>query len=316
MIPLSLLLEPAVLILLPLTIGILAQLTDFFDPLFEGLYKLVVILILPALVFGAVAVQRPAGILSLGGITTLALIGLGATSIASVLGTRLLGMGREQSTEIFINATFMNYTFLGLAVVQSIIGTNGLAHASIYAVTVGILHLTIGMVLTKSSAGKKVKPTEILHDILSFPAAFALIIALSFVALKAGVPYWELARSGMDNYANLASFLMVLAAGYKIKISHLKKYLSAILGIGFIRLFLCPLVTYIAIEVFLIPWNIGRVALILSIMPPGVFNIILAERFDLNREAYGSIVFYLTLISLFVALPLLLHFTFPSFSLI
>lgn len=155
MIPLSLLLEPAVLILLPLTIGILAQLTDFFDPVFEGLYKLVVILILPALVFGAVAVQRPAGILSLGGITTLALIGLGATSIASVLGTQLLGMGREQSTEIFINATFMNYTFLGLAVVQSIIGTNGLAHASIYAVTIGIIHLTIGMVLTKSSAGKK-----------------------------------------------------------------------------------------------------------------------------------------------------------------
>ncbi len=312
------LLNPAILILVPLAIGITAKYFKVFEFLFEGIYKLVLILILPALVFGSVAVERPAGILSFGVISALALIGLGATSVVSVVGTHIAGLNREKTTEILINASFMNYTFLGLAVVQSIVGTDGLGHASIYAVTIGVIHLTIGIILTKSSTGREIKPAEILYEILSFPAAFALIVALLFVSFDAAIPYWEVARAGMDRYANLASFIMVLAAAYKMEIGHLRKYLSHIITIGFIRLLICPLVTLGAIEVFGVDWSspIPSIALLLSVMPPGIFNVILAERFDLDREAYGSIVFYLTLVSLFVAVPLLLHFTFPGFSLI
>ncbi len=319
MLPITSMIKPALLILVPLTLGVTCKKFNLFEPILEKLYQIVVIIILPALVFGAVAVQRPPGILSFGPISALALIGIGVTSIVAVIGAYLLGLDREKSTEIFINAAFMNYTFLGLAVVQSVLGAGALGKASIYAVTVGVIHLTIGLVLTKISAGKEVGAKEIITDILSFPAAFALIVAILFVVFEAGVPFWNLARSGYDNYANLASFLMVLATGYKMEIGSFRKHLSTILGVGSIRLVLAPIVTLVAITVFKITETVGNitseVALILSIMPPGVFNIILAERFDLDIESYGSTVFYLTIISLFVGMPILIYYMFPSISL-
>lgn len=318
MISFSSLIRPAILVLVPLSIGILARYFNFLESVFDALYKIVVIIILPVLVFGAIAIERPAGILSMGGISSLAIIGLGVTSVAAAIGTHLAGMGREKSTEILLNSVFMNYTFLGLAVVQSVLGPVELSFASIYAVTVGIIHLTLGLVLTKTSTGKKVKPIEILHDILTFPAAFALIVAMLFVFFGAGIPYWTAAEAGMDQFANIASFLMVLAVGYKMKVGHFKEHLSSIFSVGFIRLFIGPLATFGMIKIFGIDltWNIAQVALLLSAMPPGIFNVILAERFNLDREAYGSEVFYLTVLSLFVVVPLLLHFTLPGFSLI
>lgn len=307
------LIRPAVLILVPLAIGISARYFNFLETAFDFTYKLVVLLILPILVFGAVAVERPPGILSFGAIPAIAIIGLGVTSVVAVAVSRIANLSKEKSTEIFINASFMNYTFLGLAVVQSIVGTDGVARASVFAVTVGVIHLTIGIALTKSSAGKNVSASEILHDILSFPAVFALIVALLFVGFEAGTPYWEMARAGMSKYANVASFIMVLVAGYKMRIPRLKKFLSPVLSVGFIRLLIGPLVTFAAIEILGISRNISQVLLLMSVMPPGTFNIILAERFDLDLEAYGSIIFYLTLVSLFVAVPLVLYLT-PQFS--
>lgn len=315
MLPFSSLIQPALLIIVPLTLGLLIQYFGILEGLFEKLYKLVVVLVLPALVFGAIAVERPPGILSFGSISSLALIGLGATSLAGMAGTYIVGLGREKSTEIFINGVFMNYTFLGLAVVQSILGSTALGKASIYAVTVGIIHLTVGMVLTRTSAGKDVKVTQIIYDILTFPAAFLLIVALLFVIFRVPVPYEGLAEAGYDNYANLASFLMVLATGYKMKIGGFRKYFSTMIGVGFLRLFICPFATWMAIQFFRIEGSVAQIALLLSVMPPGVFNIILAERFNLDIESYSSTVFYLTLISLLVAVPLLLHFTMFPYSL-
>ncbi len=314
MLPLTAIIKPALLILVPLTIGVLCKNFGIFGTVFEKLYKLVVVAILPALVFGAVAVETPAGILSFGSMSALALIGIGTTSVVAVIGTYVIDLDRAKSTEVFINATFMNYTFLGLAVVQSVLGAKALGPASIYAVTVGVIHLTVGLVLTKSSAGQKVSAKEVLTDILSFPAALALITALLFVVFEAGVPYESLAKSAYDNYANLASFLMVLATGYKMKIGTLREHLSTIFGVGSIRLGLGPLVTWLVISMVGVKESVGNVALVLSVMPPGVFNIILAERFDLDIESYGSTVFYLTLVSLFVAMPILIFYIFPGIS--
>ncbi len=314
MIPLNSLLMPAILILVPLATGILARYFQLFESFFDILYKIVIILILPALVFGSVAVNpelRYIGILSFGEISILALICIGVTSLVSLGGSYWFGMSREKSTEILLNGAFMNYTFLGLAVVQSTIGTGALAYASIFAVTVGIIHLTIGMGLTRISAGEEVRAPEVLYDILSFPAVFALIVALLFVGFEVGIPYWDFAQGLMDDYANVASFVMVLATAYKMEIGPIKKYLTSLSIVGMIRLVLGPLVTYAAIKQLGFSGVIARVALLLSAMPPGIFNLILADRFDLDRESYSIEIFYLTLISLFVVVPLILLFVFP-----
>ncbi|KXB04223.1 hypothetical protein AKJ48_03255 [candidate division MSBL1 archaeon SCGC-AAA261O19] len=213
-----------------------------------------------------------------------------------------------------MNASFMNYTFLGLAVVYviggalpSVTAVEALGMASIYAVTMGVVHLTVGVALAASSSSEK-KPSlrSITLSILTFPAAFALIVALLFVGFNVTWPM-EL-QSWVDMFANPAVFLMLLAAGYHMPVVDPRKYLPTISLVGFIRLLVCPLVTYGAIILAGVGQTVATTALILAAMPPGVFNIILAEKFDLDLELYSATIFYLTLISLFISVPLIVHF--------
>jgi len=309
------LIRPALLILVPLTMGIFCKKYNLFEDFFEKLYKAVVFVILPALVFGAIAINDPPKLTLGSSIVVLALVCVGVTALITALGTYLKGLNREESTEVFINAAFMNYTFLGLAVVQSVLGQQPgvLGYASLYAVSIGVIHLPISLILAKSSAGEKATVKEIFVEILSFPAFFALIVALLFQIFPVLPPFHTTAKSIYNEFANVASFFMVLATGYKMEIGRFRKHLSKIFGIGVLRLVIGPLVTWgmiLALGLLNSAENIAYVALILSIMPPGVFNIIIAERFGLDIESYGSIVFYLTIISLFIALPILIILVF------
>jgi hypothetical protein len=264
--------------------------------------------VLPALVFGVVAIKldRSLGILNLiSGAAILACIGLGATAALSAIITRSIKMSREKSIAVFLNASFMNYTFLGLAVVYAVIGIKGLGAASIYAVAMGVIHLTVGVVLAAGGSKKRINVRTVALSILTFPAAFALIVALLFVGFDAAIPHWEQARAAVDAFANPAVILMLLAAGYQIPLVDPRKYLPSLATVGTIRLIVCPLVTYAAILLLGFTGEVAHSALLLSCMPPGVFNIILAQRFGRDLKLYGASVFYLTVISLFVVVPLL-----------
>ncbi|KXB01890.1 hypothetical protein AKJ44_01985 [candidate division MSBL1 archaeon SCGC-AAA261F17] len=59
-------LRPLLLVLAPLMIGILARRTKKLDPIFKGIYALVLWAVLPVLVFGSVAIQRPDQMYNLG----------------------------------------------------------------------------------------------------------------------------------------------------------------------------------------------------------------------------------------------------------
>ncbi|MBS3815339.1 MAG: AEC family transporter [Hadesarchaea archaeon] len=315
-------LRPALLVLVPLIVGVVARRLGKLEKIFKGIYALVLWIILPVLVFGSVAIQRPDQMYSLGSPVALALIGLGAIAVLSAVLTRLMKFDKEKSVSVFLNASFMNYTFLGLAVVYTIVGilpgeatgVSGLGIASIYAVAMGVIHLTIGLALAASSSKSKIDLRSITLSILTFPAAFALIVAMLFVGFDMGFPI--VVQSWVDQFADVSVFIMLLVAGYHMPIVDPRKYLPTITLVGFLRLLVCPLVTYGAIVLFNVGEVIATTTLLLSAMPPGVFNIILAKKYDLDQELYGATIFYLTIISLFVSVPIIVHFFVPGISLI
>lgn len=304
------LIRPILLVLIPLMIGILVReyAKGYYkvNLLFKGVYAFVLWIILPALVFGSVAIRRPDAIYAFGSPAALALIGLSATSAIAAILTYIMRTGKEKSIAILLNASFMNYTFLGLAIVYVVTGIQGVGVASIYAVTMGILHLTLGVMLSASSSESKPSFKLILLGIITFPAAFALIVALLFIGFDVGWPIQI--QAWVDTFADLSVPIMLLAAGYHIPLVNPRRYLSTISLVGIIRLLICPLVTYGAIIILGVGETIAGATLLLSAMPPGVYNIILAENFNLNKELYGSIVFYLTLISLFISVPIIVRF--------
>jgi len=228
---------------------------------------------------------------------------------------------RKTTIAITLNSAFMNVTYLGLPLVYAMVGVGGLGPASLYAVAIGIPHLALGVALASGAAKKRVSARFVLENVLIFPATIALITALLFVGFKAPLP--DVAQNTFEDYLAKPFFaLMLLFVGYQMPIVDPRKYASKLATVGTIRFLVGPRVTYALIMLLgLTITGAGtdfesakpgsaKPSLIQAIMPPAVFNIFLAYNFKLDLELYGAMVFYLTLISLFVALPIMIFLVF------
>lgn len=290
--------------------GIAAQRIQVLKPSFRLLNVGVLWAILPIVVFVSIARNTLRQIYGFSNAIVLALIGLGSCFVLGVVVASLMRLNRKMSVAVVLNAAFMNVTYLGFPMVYALTGLRGLGPASLYALAIGIPHLILGVALAGSATKKHVDFRSILENVVTFPAAFALIVALLFVGFKAPLPAWML--NTFDAYLAKPFFaLMLLLIGYQIPLVNPRRYASPLATVGTIRLLVCPLVTYLCI--WLLELNVAtdispKPALIQATMPPAVFNVILAHNFKLDLELYGAIVLYLTFVSVFLALPLMMYF--------
>ncbi len=152
----------------------------------------------------------------------------------------------------------------------------------------------------------------VLENVLVFPATIALITALLFVGFHAHL--WDVARNTFDVYLAKPFFaLMLLFVGYQMPLVNPRKYISKLAIVSAIRFLVCPLVVFalIGMAELSVATDISpKPSLIQAMMPPAVFNFFLAYNFKQDLKLYGAMVFYPTLFSLFVALPLMIHFIF------
>lgn len=299
-------LRTAILTLVLLGVGIALQRVKAAKPVFRVINLLIIWVMLPAIVFSSIAYQSPTWIL--GAALPLAFVGLGVCFILSMGIARTMHLDKKASAAMILNASFMNVTYLGLPIVYALFGPAGLGPASLYAMAIGVMHLTFGVALATSAAGKKVSPRSIVLGVLTFPAAFALIVALLFVGFRA-LPPTDM-KTVLDYLAKPSFFLMLLFVGYKMPPINPRKYLSSLATVGIIRSLICPIVTYFCIIVLPgveIGGPIAKPALIMAAMPPAVFNMVIANKFKLDLKLCGALVFYLTLVSLFLVLPLIVY---------
>lgn len=298
----------AIPVLALLIVGIVAQRPKILKPMFRFLNVAVIWAILPTIIFVSIGRYSLKEIHNLSYAIVLAFIGLGFCFVLSVIAASLMHLDRKASIAIVLNAAFMNVTYLGLPIVYALTGWEGLGPASLYAMAIGVPHLIFGVAFAGSEKKKRVSLRLILEKVMTFPAAVALIVALLFVGFEVPVP--SLIINTFDNYLYWPFFaLMLLLIGYQIPLVNPRKYAWALTTVGTIRLLICPLVTYFFISLFSlsIAESISpKPALIQAIMPPAVFNMILAHHFKLDLKLYGAIVFYLTIVSIFVALPLMI----------
>ncbi len=267
---------------------------------------------LPTVVFVSIARYSAGEIAGFSYAAVFAFVGLGVCFVLATGLSTLMRHDRKTTIAVTLNSAFMNVTYLGLPLVYAMVGIGGLGPASLYAVAIGIPHLALGVALAASAGKRRVTPRFVLENVLVFPATIALIAALLFVGFNAYLP--NVIRGTFDVYLAKPFFaLMLIFVGYQMPIVNPIKYASKLVTVGVVRFLICPIVTLALI------WMAGlsiatdispQPSLIQSIMPPAVFNIFLAYNFKLDLKLYGAMVFYLTLISLFVALPLMIHFVF------
>jgi predicted permease len=271
-------------------------------PVFEVINTVVVWAMLPALIFSSITSQS-LRVRDYGSAILLAFLGLGFCFVISAMATSIRQLNREASVAIALNASFMNVTHLGLPAVYAIVGPPGLSPASFYAMVIGILHLTLGTALASAAARKRVSTRSILEGLLTFPPAFALIVALLFVGFKAYPP--DEMMEVLDYIASPSLVLMLLLVGYQIPLVDPREHFRDLATVGAIRLVMCPLVTYAFMGLLDPSEAVRKSVMIQATMPPAIFNMILAHNFKLDVRRYGALVFYLTLASMLVAVPII-----------
>lgn len=302
------------IVLLGIAIRVITHRIGFFKFLkpvavigFKTLNILAIWIMLPIVVFVSISRYTIGEIMSFGNAFVLAFFGMGVCFVASVVITRFSSDRRDTIVAVVLNSSFQNVTHLGLPVVYALLGATGLGPATLYAIGIAVPNLVMGVMLTSSAARKKITLSKVLDNVVTFPAAFALIVALLFVFFGAPLP--SFARDFFDVYLTKPFFaLMLLLVGYQMPIVNPGKYLRDITMVSGMRFLVGPIVTYglvVALGLSLKTDITPRPSMIMSIMPPGIFNFILAYNYKLDIRRYGALIFYTTLLSLFVVLPIL-----------
>jgi len=281
-------------------------------PAFRSLNIAILWVMLPVVIFVSIARYSLDQILSFGNAAILASASLGVCFVLAVVLSTLMRHDRKTTIAVALNSAFMNVTYLGLPLVYAMVGVSGLGPASLYAIVIGIPNLALGVALASAAAKRRVSARFVIENVMIFPATIALITAMLFVGFEAHLP--DVIQETFDIYLAKPFFaLMLLFVGYQMPIVDPRKYASKLATVGAIRFLVSPLLTYaliVALELSIAADFSPKPSLIQAIMPPAVFNIFLAYNFKLDLKLYGAMVFYLTLISLFVAFPLMILLVF------
>jgi predicted permease len=299
------------LIVFGILIGRIKFLGRVTKPTFRFLNLAILWAMLPIIVFVSIARYSRDQILSFGSAAMLGLTSMGISFVLAVAVSNIMKQDRKTTIAITLNSAFMNVTYLGFPVVYAIVGINGLGPASLFAVMVAVPNLALGVALASAAAKGRVNARFVVENVLIFPATIALIAALLFIGFDVVVP--SIVSETFDQFLAKPFFaLMLVFVGFQMPLVDPRKYKSKLATVGAIRFLVSPLVTYgVMMAIGLTMRDIvSKPSLILAIMPPAVFNIFLAHNFNLDRKLYGAIVFYLTIISLFVVLPLMIFLVF------
>lgn len=284
----------------------------FAKPTFRLLNVVILWVMLPTVVFVSIARYSLSEILGFGNAAVFAFVGLGVCFVLAVGLSSLMHHDRKTTIAVTLNSAFMNVAYLGLPMVYAMIGIGGLGPASLYAVSIGIPHLVLGVALAASAGKRSISPRFVIENVLVFPATIALITALLFIGFQAHL--WDVVQNTFDVYLAKPFFaLMLVFVGYQMPLVNPRRYLSKLATVGAIRFLVCPLVVFAVIGMtgLNVATDISpKPSLIQAVMPPAVFNVFLAYNFKLDLELYGAMVFYLTFVSLFVALPLMIYLVF------
>jgi predicted permease len=263
--------------------------------------------ILPVVVFISTARYTSGQILGFGNALLLGFLGAGVCFVSAVVISHISKEDRKTTVATTMNSAFMNTTYLGFPAVYILIGAGALGPAALYAIGIGTLHITFGTAMASKISKRRLTSRDLVMTVLTFPAVFALIAALIFVAFQAFLP--TVITGAFDTYLAMPFFaIMLVLVGYQIPLVNPRKYVGQLSTVGGLRFLVCPLVTYLFILILGLNLKTDispKPSLLLSAMPPAVFNIILAHNFKLDMKMYGAMVFYLTLVFLFIVLPFL-----------
>ncbi|NPA99371.1 MAG: transporter [Crenarchaeota archaeon] len=196
-----------------------------------------------------------------------------------------------------IISTFQNNVFLGFPVLLLLYGN--IDAAATYSLITFIFN-----VLVPGLIGRKGE--NLLVKILKLPIIYGFA---GGVLIHYGVPWiYPYLAPLLAPTHNMLSFGAIFILGYTIPLTmkYIFVYKPQFLTVAFWRFIASPIIHYSLLHVFPMPPLYQAEIMVLSIMPPAVFNTVIARIYGWKPEFTASATFVLTMVSMAIVVGLLL----------
>jgi len=224
-------------------------------------------------------------------------ISTGILGLTFLLSLVLYKKADQEQKKVLLYATLIsNAGFLGNPVIESIYGLEGLTYASAYLVPVRVAIWTAGLVIFTGTKGSLTK--VLLHPCLTASYMGILVMVTGFTPP-------DLIRRLIFSLGGCTTPVSMLVVGNVLGFVKIEKVISKLtVYFTFIRLILVPLLVMGILLILRPDPVISGISVILSGMPAAVTTVMLAEKYNADKELASKIVFVSTLLSIFTA-PLL-----------
>lgn len=266
----------------------------------RALTDLVFYILLPALVLDVIW-RTPLDSSSLK-ISFLASCGIVIGLATMWLILRWLNASRQQSGALLLAAAFPNATYLGLPVLDQVLGPYTRATVlqyDLFACTP--ILLSFGMLLAQHYGDNKTTAHP-LHTLLRIPPLWA--VAIGITLNLAGIEQPAILDSGLSMLAGGVVPLMLIVLGMSIRWQSLRfRFMRLLLPVVAISLILVPFCVFSISHAIDLNTDLIIPIALISAMPTMVFGIVICERYGMDSELYAAAVTLTTICSL-VTLPL------------
>ncbi|NOR51027.1 MAG: AEC family transporter [Gammaproteobacteria bacterium] len=271
------------------------------DQLRHSLTGIVYNLLLPALVVGVLWSAEL-------GLTSFVIVLMAATGVIVGLALawfwlKIFPQSNRATGALLLAAAFPNATYLGLPVLESVLGESARAIAIQYDLLSCTPILLSGGVLIAIHFGQsKDHNPQIIKNLLRVPPLWAAIVGLLLNMTDIVEP--QILQQLFEMLGNGVVPLMLFSIGLSLRWrAGWSQQLNQILPVVVIQLILTPLIIYWLIPFFSID-TMTEMALVLeAAMPSMVLGIVLADRYRLDSHLYAMAVTVTTVLSM-ITLPI------------
>jgi hypothetical protein len=265
----------------------------------RALTDLVFYILLPAMVIDVIW-QAPLDITSMK-ISLLAMSGLATAALSIWLVLKVIPVTNAQKGALILATTFPNVTYLGLPVLDQVLGSWSNAiilQYDLFACTP--ILMTVGMLMA-GYYGSHDQSSHPLKSLIKIPPLWAVTIAVLLNLLNVERP--DFIHSALQTLSGGVVPLMLIALGMSIRWQSLRlNLLPLLLPVAAITLFMAPAGVWLVTQVLSLPTDIMTTVILSAAMPTMVFGIVICERYGLDTSLYAAAV-TLTTVLCMASLP-------------
>ena len=242
-----------------------------------------------------------------GSVSPISLILAAVLPLSSMIIAVLLSytMFRKETAErkrvLRFSVVFGNVGFMGMPLVTSILGEEGVIFASFFIVMFNIFCWTYGY--TMMSGEKKIK----IKSILINPGTIGLVIGLPLYLLNVDLP--EVINAPIGYFADLNTPLAMVIVGSNIAKVKFKEFLTdiSVYKVALLRLFIAPAVFFLMLYLIAPEYNLFMSTAIQAATPAAANCVLFAMLFKQDSALASKTVAATTLFSI-VTIPLMTMF--------